>query len=281
MLEAVIDRSRGNAWIESIKVNAVSQEAHDGRIFWIKRRRVIARPILAIANIFFRLVGAPVRAIERTEAWQRWEIDSFERLHGDMYRCFSRDHHAIAVEQLSGMNLTSALDDGTLTEAMACAAGKELHRAHEIRSNFFDAGWSHGDPHLGNFVFDPVTSGARIIDFELRHVRACAEKMRHIDDVLVVLQDLLGRSAPDQWLSSARAFMAGYERSEIIAEAIERLTPPRGLASLWWSIRTSWLPRSEACTRIAELRDAIRVSSFRAEKPTAGATGNSLQPPIR
>lgn len=253
------NRAHRNAWIESIKVNAVSREARDGRTFCVKRRRrALARPVLLAANLFFRLVRAPVRAIENSLEWQRWETESFQLLHGPACECFSAGAETIAVEEFPGINLTAPLDEGTLTEGMARAVGAELRRAHQTQCAFFGEGWSHGDPHLGNFIFDEAICRARIIDFELRHVRSLAEKMRHLDDLLVVLHDLLGRSRPSQWTPSARAFIEGYGRGELTAAAMDQLAPPTGLASVWWSVRTSWLVRDEAMRRINALREEMR-----------------------
>ncbi|HEX5176725.1 MAG TPA: hypothetical protein VFV83_06845 [Chthoniobacteraceae bacterium] len=237
-------------------MNATSREVRDGRAFCAKRRRRFAPPILATANIFFRLVRAPVRAIENNAEWQAWETESFRLLHGETSRCFPSGTRAVAVEEFDGINLTGTLDDGTLSIAMVRAVGAELRRAHEIRCEFFASGWSHGDPHLGNFIFDGATGRARIIDFELRHLRSLGERARRLDDLLGVLHDLLGRSPPARWVPSARGFVEGYGCRELTEAAIDQLAPPSGLAAIWWSIRTSWLRRDEAKRRIEELRQA-------------------------
>jgi hypothetical protein len=254
-MQGSLSRAQRNAWIESIKVNTVRREIREGLTLCVKRRRrVIARAILPAANIFFRLVRAPVRAIENTVEWQRWEIQSVRLLHGAAAACFSEGPDGVAVEEFSGINLTAPLDEGRLTERMTHAVGVELRRAHETRCEFFDSGWSHGDPHLGNFIFDEATSRARVIDFELRHLRSLGERARRLDDLLGVLHDLLGRSPPAHWVPAARGFLEGYGCREMTAAAIDELTPPSGAPSIWWSIRTSWVRREEAMRRIEELR---------------------------
>jgi hypothetical protein len=259
-MRGAAQRAWENAWIESIKVNAVTREIHDGRTFCIKRRRLFAIPVLAAANIFFRMCGAPVRTILSAAEWQRWEIESFQRLHGDVARCFASGTCGFASEELAGINLTGPLESGTLTDVMLRASGVELRRAHGTPSAFFDgAAWSHGDPHLGNFVFDATTSRARIIDFELRHMRTVPVEERHLDDLLGVLLDLIGRGPSSRWLSAARAFLDAYECPPLTTRAIAQLASPRGSAGLWWSIRTSWLPQKEARQRISELRKGLGV----------------------
>ena len=51
------------ALVDRIKINAISREVRGGHFVWIKRRRPIARPLLACANHFFGLAGTPVRAL--------------------------------------------------------------------------------------------------------------------------------------------------------------------------------------------------------------------------
>ena len=258
-------------WIESIKVNAVERAFRDGRGCCIKKRRLYARPLLVAANLFFRAARAPLRTFVDVTAWQRWEVESFALLHAPAYRCASFGRRGVVAEEFPGVALTASLDGGTLTSRMACALGTELRRAHETHSAHFGGGWSHGDPHLGNFIYDDGTDQAKIIDFEVRHDRELDAEVRHADDVLVVLQDLLGRSASAQWLPCACAFLERYGRAAVVARALSQLAaPPTGIAALWWSIRTSWIARDEAVRRIMSLDQALHRESpqpARAELP--------------
>ncbi len=56
---------------------------------------------------------------------------------------------------MPGVNLTRHLDDGSITEEMAAAAARELApRTRRLTRSFSGGAWSHGDPHLGNFIYD-------------------------------------------------------------------------------------------------------------------------------
>ena len=269
-------------WIESIKVNRVRREIREGRWSCIKERRVYARPVLVAANLFFRAVRAPLRALANVAAWQRWEIDSFVLLHAPASLCAPFGRRGVVAEEFPGVNLTVTLDSGTLTEGMAAALGAELRRAHETYSAHFSGGWSHGDPHLGNFIYDDATDRAKIIDFEVRHRRCIGVNARHADDVLVVLQDMLGRSAAAQWLPCATAFIAGYGRPPVVADALSQLGVPPWMAAIWWSIRTSWIGRDEAVRRIKALRQNLDRDFPQpgAEEAESGS-GRFAQRPIR
>ena len=244
-------------FVDRIKINTLSKELRDGRPVWIKRRRRSAAPIMACANRFFLVAGNPVRALADVAQWRRWEVDCFLHLHGDGFRAFPEGERAVAADEVPGVNLAVPLDDGSLAPAMAAAAGRELRRAHGRECRQFGASWSHGDPHLGNFVYDAATDRARLIDFEVMHDSRLGADERHADDLLVFLQDLLGRIAPDRWLPNAHAFLAAYDRPEIVARLRPRLVVPRGLPRLWWMVRTTFLPRSEVARRLAALRDSL------------------------
>ena len=106
-------------------------------------------------------------------------------------------------------------------------------------------------------MFDAATGRARLVDFEMRHHRDLSAARRHADDLLVMLQDVCGRCAGDEWLPLAEAFLAGYGRAEIIALLDVLLHVPRGIPRVWWAVRTSWMRRGELERRMAALRAAL------------------------
>ncbi len=240
--------------MDRIKINAVSREIRDGRPMWIKRRRGMAGPIMACANGFFRVVGNPVRALDDFAAWQRWEVECFLAQHGDRFRAFADGQRAVAAEEVPGVNLSHHLDAGTLTAAMLVAAARELRRAHGRTCADFAGPWSHGDPHAGNFVYEEAGNRARLIDFEVQHHPTLTADERHSDDLLVFLQDMVGRISRELWLPSAQAFLTAYGRPEIVARVRERLRAPRGIARVWWAVRTTYLAPAELERRLAALR---------------------------
>lgn len=246
--------SAAGALVDRIKINAVSREWREGRPVWIKRRRWSAGPIMACANSFFRLAGNPIRAIDELEAWQRWEVDCFLRLHGDGFRAFADGPRAVAADEVPGKSLSMHLNACTLDPKMLAAAARELRRAHEASCPVFGAPWSHGDPHAGNFVYDAETDRARLIDFEVMHHPEILPDERHADDLLIFLQDVVGRIAEEQWLPSAEAFLSAYGRPEIVALLRRKLVVPRGLGRVWWAVRTTYLPLAELTLRTEALR---------------------------
>lgn len=249
--------STAGSIVDRIKINTLTREMRDGRAIWVKRRRASAGLVMALANRFFAFVGNPVQALTDLPAWQRWEVDCFHHLHGENYRAFPCGDRAVGADELPGLSLSQHLATGTLTPEMLAAAGRELHRAHEWRCDAFAAAWSHGDPHSGNFIFNPDEARARLIDFEVMHRVALSADERHADDLLVFLQDLMGRVAADRWLPFASAFLKGYGRAEIQTLLQKRLIPPPALARIWWAVRTTYLPRREIQSRCRELRETI------------------------
>jgi Ser/Thr protein kinase RdoA (MazF antagonist) len=140
---------------------------------------------------------------------------------------------------------------------MLQAAARELRRAHMAESEYFRGPWSHGDPHSGNFVYEPEADRARLIDFEVMHHPNISADERHADDLLVLLQDMAGRIAAEQWLPNAQAFLRGYDRAEIVALLRAKLVVPRGLGRIWWAVRTTYLGSAELERRVRALRESI------------------------
>ena len=249
--------SVAGALVDRIKINSVSREWREGRALWIKRRRRVARPIMACANRFFRLAGNPIRALDEPLSWQRWEVACFLQLHGECFTAFAEGPSTVAAEEVPGESLSRHLSAGTLTLQMLRAAARELRRAHEGKSEQFCGPWSHGDPHLGNFIYEPETGRARLIDFEVMHHREMPAAERHADDLLVLLQDVSGRIAEDAWLPGAEAFLTAYDRPEIVALLREKLVVSGGLGRVWWAVRTTYMGSAELERRMRTLRESI------------------------
>ncbi len=243
--------------MDRVKINVVTREWREGRPVWVKRRRRSAGPIMSCANHFFRLAGNPICAITDTAAWQRWEVDCFLRLHGGEFRAFADGARAVAAEEVPGKNLSQHLNEGTLTRRMLAAAALEMRRAHEGLCGTFQGRWSHGDPHAGNFVYEPQSDRARLIDFEVMHHPELPAEERHADDLLIFLQDLAGRLRTEEWLPSAQAFLTDYGRSEIVARLRRKLVVPGGLARVWWAVRTTYLAPGELMRRVVALRESL------------------------
>ena len=231
--------------------------AHSRGAMMPKRRRGAAWLVMRVANAFFRLARNPVEAIVDDGEWRKWEVDCFRLLHGPEFRAVCEPGGLPSVSVLPGLDLSQHFAAGSLGPVHLAAAGVELRRAHLLHSAFHGGGWSHGDPHTGNFLFDAATGRARLVDFEMRHHCDLPEARRHADDLLVLLQDVCGRCERDAWLPLATAFLGGYGRGEIIALLPDLLRVPNGIPRVWWAVRTSWLRRSELERRMGELRAAL------------------------
>ncbi len=223
----------------------------------VKHRRRAAWLVMRVANVFFRLARNPVEAIVSDAEWRMWEVDCFRLLHGPEFAADMGERGTPIVSVLPGVDLSRHLVAGTLQPAQLASAGAELRRVHGLRSQHYGGGWSHGDSHSGNFLFEEGTGRARLVDFEMRHRRDVPEARRHADDLLILLQDVCGRCARDAWLPLSEAFLAGYGRGDVIALLENLLHVGRGISRLWWGVRTTWMRRRELELRMGELRSVL------------------------
>lgn len=243
--------------VDQIKINALARSERDGRVVWTKRRLPFAHAVIPVANRFFRLAGNPITILGETKTWHDWEMGSLHSLHGDDFAAWSDPAGVLHVEELPGESLSAHLKAGTTTDEMFAATAREFRRAHAVPCEWFGGGWSHGDPHSGNVIFDSASGRARLIDFEVRHDASLSADTRHADDLLIFLQDTLGRMPRQQWLQSASVFVRSYGRPEITARLVERLTAPRGIARIWWAVRTTYLAPAELAGRLRALREVL------------------------
>jgi hypothetical protein len=242
--------------VDRIKINQIERITRGDKVWWSKRRRGSARVLIPVANAFFRAAGNPVQILSAVEPWHAWEIECIGRLYGGGIST-STARQTLFVEELPGRSLSQYLEDGRLTPEMLSSAARELRRAHELPCSRFPDGWSHGDPHTGNVIFDAKTGRARLIDFEVQHDGHLSAATRHTDDLLVFLQDTLGRLSRLKWLELARVFVESYARPEITSHLVERLVAPRGIAKIWWAVRTTYLAPEEIAGRLHALRQSL------------------------
>jgi len=244
--------------IDAIRINAISREVRDGRALLVKRRRLTGEPLARTANLFFRAARHPVFVWADAQAWQRWEVSSFNLLHSRQYCAFPAGARTVCADILPGSSLAEHFVLGTFEESMLDAAGFELRRAHQLHSPFFDGPWSHGDPNLANFLFSTQERHARLIDFEVVHQQRLPAMARHVEDVLSFLQDLLGCAPRGTWLAYAQRFLDAYGCDQALRKALrERLRLPRGIPRIWWWIRTNYVPMRSTRRRLARLRETL------------------------
>lgn len=232
--------------IESIKINAVTTEWRDGRPLVVKQRRAVSEPVAAVANVFFHLARGPISVCVTPGDWQRWETGSFLLLNGDRFRAFADGERKVCADRVPGENLRSLLSQGALTGHILDVAARELRGP-----------WSHGDLQMSNIIYDKATDSARLVDFEIMHDPSLPVAVRHADDLLVFLQDMMWRVSAKQWVPYAEAFVHAYGRAEVTAELEKMLVVPHGVAGLWWKIRTNHFNRAELVMRVEALRRAL------------------------
>ncbi|MGC3992271.1 MAG: hypothetical protein QM796_21755 [Chthoniobacteraceae bacterium] len=248
--------SRVGAYVDAIRINSIERVTRDGTTWLRKQRQPASRVLIPVANRFFRLADNPVQILQGAE-WQRWESDCFAWLHGDEgFKAVAEERACVSME-MPGFDLSTLLKQEALELEMLAAAGTELRRAHALPCPLFAGPWSHGDPHLGNFIFERKSRRARLMDFEVRHHLSLGADERHADDLLVFLQDLIGRVTPPSWLPRATAFLRGYDRPPIVAALKTALHLPGGIARIWWAVRTTYMPSHELRRRLEALRQIL------------------------
>jgi hypothetical protein len=243
--------------IESIQINSITLETRQRRTLLVKHRRWGSELLATIANLFFWLSRSPIHVWVRPGRWLRWEIKCFRLLYSGCFQIFAEGSRTLYQERFRGESLMEHLHHRTLDVQAIRAAARELRRAHGLRCNELGGFWSHGDPHLGNIVYDEVADRARLVDFEIIHDKRLSAVERHADDLLVLLQDLVGRVSEEEWLPLTICFVEAYGQEDVIAELTKKLVVPGGIAGIWWKLRTQYLSRRELVCRFTALRQAV------------------------
>jgi hypothetical protein len=242
-------------FVDSLKINSISEKVRRGRRVVIKRRNGYGEQLADLANLYFRMSGIPIRFWSKTEDWQRWEVNCFRMLNGDHFHASKSGKGAACFDKLPGKSLWDHLNEGTLTRRMLEAAGTELRRAHQFWSDEFDGPWSHGDSTATNIIYNQKTGRARLIDFEIVHDRALPAKARHADDLLVFLLDVMAIASSQQWLPFALSFLNAYGDPVVLTELTNHLALPSGIAWIWWGVRTSFTNPAKVKQRLERIRD--------------------------
>lgn len=244
-------------FVDSLKINSVSDQVRRGRPVVVKRRAVYSEPLAELANVYFRMAGIPIHFWAKTEDWRRWEVKCFNMLNGDRFRARSSGAHTVSTDRVPGRSLWDHLLEGTLTSKMMEAAGQELRRAHQLWSDEFRGPWSHGDACMTNVIYDEKTGRGRLIDFEIVHRKSAATKSRHADDLLVFLLDLLAVAPNPQWLGFALTFLKAYDNAQVLAQLKKDLALPTGMAWIWWGVRTSFANPAKVKRRLQKIAGVL------------------------
>lgn len=223
----------------------------------LKRRQIYGDRLADLANLYFRMSNIPIRFWSSAEDWKRWEVECFRMLNGDRFRVYPSGAKTVCTDKLPGESLWVHMNRRTLTRPMLEAAGRELFRAHQFWSAEFGSRWSHGDATMTNLIYDEKTGRVGLIDFEIVHHKSLPAAVRHADDLLVFLLDILAVVPSRQWLPFALCFLNAYQDIGVIAQLENQLAVPSGMAWIWWGVRTSFKNPAKVKRRLAKLQDLV------------------------
>ena len=250
-------RRFATATVDSVRINHVADRQRDGRPVFVKRRTAAGAKLARSANFYFQLAGIPIRYCSEVRNWQRWEVDCFNSLNGPAFSAVHVGRDTVSADRIPGRSLWEYMSDSALTPQMLEAAAHALRRAHEFWSDEFDDWWSHGDATTTNIIYNAETGRAHLIDFEMIHEKSLPPEARHADDLLVLLLDTVRLVPERQWLGFALHFLQAYGKPEVLAQLRTQLVLPRGLARIWYSVRTNFANRRSVNRRLGTLRRAL------------------------
>jgi len=245
------------SFVESLKINSVSEKRRRNRPVVTKRRNVYGGRAADLINFYLRLAGIPIRFLSDVRKWRRWEVSCFQMLNGDRFRASVTDPRTIALDKLPGQSLWDHMKAGTLNRRMLRAAAREFRHAHAQQPNGSKTLWSHADASMTNVIYNQKSGRARLIDFEIVHEESLPVLARHADDLRVFLLDMVGTVPASSWLPLAVSFLKAYGNREVVAELRKQLVIPGGLALIWWNVRTNFVKTAQVKRRLKELRAAI------------------------
>jgi len=249
-------------FVDSLKINSVSEKVRHRRRVVIKRRNGYSEQLAELSNLYFRMAGIPIRFWAKVEDWRRWEVECFKMLNGDRFRAWASGDKTVCADKLPGKSLWEHLEQRRLSREMVEAAGHEFRRAHQLRSHEFRGPWSHGDAGANNVIYDEKTGRARLIDFEIVHDKSLPARSRQADDLLVFLLDLIAVAPNPQWLTLALSFLNAYGNTAVICELEDELALPNGMAWIWWGVRTSFANPAKVKRRLEKIREVIANLEF-------------------
>lgn len=221
---------------------------------WLKRRRWWAAPIIAAGNVVMWLGGQPIYTAITLRGCARWEQEGYDALHAGVASAKRLARGAIRLEALPGEALRAPP-----SRAQLRAAARELARAHRCYIN--GLAFTHGDPHLGNFVFSDTR--AYLLDFETRHLSVLSHQARQLDDLHVMALDLAGR-APDlatllDWFD---AMLEGYALGDELRRALSSKLghEPWCFERLFISSRAHELPWGQLHPRLKAMSVRLQIA---------------------
>jgi hypothetical protein len=121
LAERLIPQALTNAavtFVDSLKINSISEKTRRGRRVVIKQRNGHSEQLADLANLYFRMSNIPIRFWSKIEDWKRWETECFQMLNGERFRVYPSGAKTVCVDKLPGESLWEHLNRGTLTRRM-------------------------------------------------------------------------------------------------------------------------------------------------------------------
>ena len=245
-----------------VRVNQLEHRTQDGCPVLLKRRRIGMSVVIWCANRFLALARSASRMFVHTSEWMNWELECARLLYPGSLAPKVSSRRCIVIPQVKGVSLRQMLERNEVDAKAFRLAARELRRVHQIPCGYYNAGWSHGDLHLDNILYDAGAERAVIVDFDTRHLSEASAADRHCDDLHVLLLELLA-SPGESWSEWAAAFIEEYRATAaVLRELNRRLFVPRGSARILFYARTYCSPMRQTEERLERLRGLIeRVHS--------------------
>jgi hypothetical protein len=92
--------TRQQAFIESLKINTISEKRPHGRLVVIKRRNIFGERGADLINFYFRLAGITIRYLSNVRDWRRWEASCFIMPNGDRFQAKIIDARTVCLDKL-------------------------------------------------------------------------------------------------------------------------------------------------------------------------------------
>src|SRR5438046_7399879 len=74
------------SFVESLKINSITEKARRARRVVIKRRNIYGERAAGLINFYFRAAGIPIRYFSDRREWRRWEERCDRMVNGDGIR---------------------------------------------------------------------------------------------------------------------------------------------------------------------------------------------------
>ena len=239
-----------------VRVNSVRTEIRNNVQVYVKTRRFGGSFVIWCGNKFLSMAGSGIHMFVRTSEWIAWELHCAQLLYPDRTATSVRSGKILVLPEIRGVSLRELVRSNRLDANAAEAAACEIRRAHLLHCPIYNGGWSHGDLHLGNILYDQELNQATLIDFDTRHEPELDEISRHADDLKTVLLELISISATG-WYDLAFSFLNAYQNCELLKELDLQLTVPHGIARIFWHTRTANCSLQEIEPRLQSLREII------------------------